>query len=549
MSMRPLLTDAIPAETVRLARASFPKGHPYLALRDTLGPVFQDQMFADLYAHQGPVGISPARLAVVTLLQFHEDLSDEEAADAVRSRLDWKYLLALPADDPGFDASVLTEFRARLLPNDGALRLLDRMLEHARMHGLLRRRGMQRTDSTHVLAAVRRLNRLQLVQETMRHVLDALALVAPTWLQHQIDQSWADRYGSPFTRGRLPKADSKRQEVAEAIGRDGFTLLAAIDDPGAPPVIRDLEAVQTLRRVWAQQYEEGDGGPRFRSSAELAPAAALECSPYDPDARYSNRHEIGWIGFLLHLTETCDPNLPSLVLGVETTPATTPDCAVLPVIQATLAARDLLPTIQLADGGYITAEALVESQKQGITLIGPMQPDSSWQARAAAGYALAAFHLDWEREQATCPQGKTSSTWRPITSAGGRDAIQIHFRRTDCQPCPVREQCTQADRRSLTVWPRPVHEARVQAHATERQPAYHQIYRRRAGIEGTLSVAVRTAGARRARTRGLPKVQLEHRLVAASINLARLAAWFQGARPAATRQRPFQRLMAAPAFP
>ena len=204
------------------------------------------------------------------------------------------------------------------------MRLLDRIIEHAQDHGLLRTRGMQRTDSTHVLAAVRRLNRLQLAQETMRHVLDVLALVAPTWLQTQIDARWADRYGSPFTRGRLPKTESARQVLAEAIGQDGVTLLAAIDAPGAPGALAALEAVQTLRRIWAQQYEQHDEGPRFRTAEELAPAAELACSPYDPDARYSDRHELGWVGYLMHVTETCEPDLPSLVVQVETTPATTP---------------------------------------------------------------------------------------------------------------------------------------------------------------------------------------------------------------------------------
>lgn len=548
MSCRPLLTDTVPAETARLAGAAFRRGNPYLALRDALGALFADTSFADLYAHQGPAGISPARLAVITLLQFHEDLSDEEAADAVRSRLDWKYLLALPADDAGFDASVLCDFRARLHAHGATMRLLDRLLEHAQSQGLLRRRGMQRTDSTHVLAAVRHLNRLQLVQETMRHVLDVLALVAPSWLQARVDSSWADRYGSSFTRGRLPKTETARQALAAAIGQDGFTLLAAIDAPDAPGTLPELEAVQTLRRIWAQQYELGDAGPRLRTTEELAPATELECSPYDPDARFSARHDLDWVGYLLHLTETCDPALPSLVLQVETTPATTPDCVTLPVLQDALVTRDLQPGTQVADSGYVTAAAIVQSRQRGITLVGPLQPDSSWQARAGEGYALPNFHLNWEQEQATCPQGKTSSSWRSITQRG-KTAIQIHFRIADCQLCPVREQCTRADRRSLTVAPQTVHEARVQARTAQTSSTFRATYRLRAGIEGTLSVAVREAGARRARTRGLVKVRLEHLLIAASINLGRLADWFHGSRPAATRQRPFQRLMAAPAFP
>ena len=549
MSLCPGLPDPVPAETARLARAAFRRGNPYLTLRDTLGPLFADTTFADLYAHQGPSGYSPARLAVITLLQFHEDLSDEEAADAVRSRLDWKYLLALPADDAGFDVSVLSAFRSRLRRGDAAIRVLEQLIDHARSQGLLRDRGMQRTDGTHVLAAVRRLNRLQLVHETMRHVLDVLALVAPTWLQTRLDASWAARYDSPFTRGRLPTSETARQTLAEAIGQDGVTLLAAIDAPEAPAVLATLEAVQTLRRIWDQQYDQQDDGPHLRAVEELAPAAELDCSPYEPDARYSDRRALSFVGYLLHLTETCEPDLPSLVLSAQTPPATTPDCVVLPVIQAELAARTLLPGTQIADGGYVTADALVASRAAGITLTGPMKPDTSWQAHAAAGYALPDFQLDWAQQQATCPQGNTSSTWRPITTAYGHPAIQIHFRAHDCGPCPVRSLCTRTDRRSLTIRPRDVHDARVQAQVTQTGSTFRTTYRRRAGIEGTLSVAVRSAGARRARTRGFAKVQLEHLFIAASLNLGRLAAWFQGTRPAATRQRPFQRLVAAPAFP
>jgi transposase len=545
MSMRPTLVAAIPPETARIAQAAFRKGHPYLALRDTLGPLFADADFADLYAHQGPAGLSPARLAVITLLQFREGLSDREAADAVRSRLDWKYLLGLPLDDAGFDASVLSEFRDRLQSDGAALRLLTQLLEHAHGQGLLRERGAQRTDGTHVIAAVRRLNRLQLVQETMRQVLDVLSLVAPSWLLAHAASDWAERYTGEFVR-RLPKTEPARERLAATIGRDGMTLLAAIDEPTSPVFLRQVEAVVTLRQVWDQQYEPGDDGPHFRATEQLAPAAELTCSPYDLDARFTARRQTSWTGYMVHLTETCEPDLPCLVVGIETTPATTPDAAVLETIQADLATRSLLPGTHLVDGGYSTATAVLTSQEShGITLVGPMQPDSSWQARAGQGFDLPHFELDWNHQTATCPQGKTSSTWRETVSQRGDDIIQIHFRPADCQPCPVREQCTRADRRSLTIYPRAIHEARVGAQQGEGTAAFHAVYRHRAGIEGTISRGVRTAGLRRARTRGLPQVRLEHLLLGASLTLARLAAWFSGERRAPTRRRPFMRLMAA----
>jgi transposase len=549
MSMRPTLHDAVPTETARIAHAAFPKGHRYLALRDTLGPLYADAAFEELYAHQGPAGISPARLVVVTLLQYWEHLSDREAADAVRSRLDWKYLLGLSVDDPGFDASVLSEFRTRLQTDAVASQVLMQLLEHARRQGLLPERGRQRTDGTHVVAAVRRLNRLQLVQETMRHVLDVLALVAPTWLEQHADPAWAARYAGEFTR-RRPKTETARDRLAETIGQDGAALLAAIEEPASPAVLGQLEAVQTLRHIWAQQYEEGTGGPHFRPVEHLAASAELTCSPYDHDARFSTRRETSWTGYLVHLTETCEPDMPHLVVDVETTPGTTPDTAVLAPIQERLAQHALLPGTQLTDGGYIDATAVVRSQEaHGITLLGPIQPDSSWQARTEGAFDHSHFLLDWEHRHATCPQGATSRSWRERTSTGGAPLVEIHFRQQDCQACPVRAHCTRASHRTLTVLSRPVHAARLRAQEAQRTPAFQTAYRQRAGIEGTISLGVRHLGMRRTRTCGLPRVHLDHLLLGASLTFGRLAAWFNDERPPPARRRPFQRLMAASASP
>src|SRR3954468_7047570 len=184
MSLRlPQPVPPVPDDTARIARAAFPRGNPYLLLRDRLGPVFDDAGFADLYPRRGQPGYTPWRLALVTLLQFREGLSDRQAAEAVRARIDWKYLLALDLADAGFDYTVLCEFRARLLAGGAAEHLLARMLDVAHEAGLIKARGRQRTDSTHVLAAVRALNRLELVAETLRAALNAIAGVAPDWLR------------------------------------------------------------------------------------------------------------------------------------------------------------------------------------------------------------------------------------------------------------------------------------------------------------------------------------------------------------------------------
>lgn len=178
MSLRLATAIAVPASTATVARAAFPRGNPYMRLRDILGTVFADQQFTALFPRHGQPAEAPWRLALVTLLQFAENLSDRRAADAARSRIDWKYLLGLELADPGFDASVLSEFRSRLVTSGAETLLLDTLLALCREQKLLVPRGRQRTDSTHVLGAVRSLNRLGCVIETMRAALNALAVAA-----------------------------------------------------------------------------------------------------------------------------------------------------------------------------------------------------------------------------------------------------------------------------------------------------------------------------------------------------------------------------------
>src|SRR5467141_1250573 len=183
MSLRPQPIGSIPEQTARVAHAAFPKGHPYLTLRDHLGAIFQDDDFAALFPAWGHPGLPPWRLALVTIMQFREHLADRQAAEAVRARIDWKYLLGLELTDPGFNFSVLSECRDRLLAGNTEELLLEKLLERCRAMGWLKARGTQRTDSTHVLAALRVLNRLELVAETLRAALNAVATVAPDWLQ------------------------------------------------------------------------------------------------------------------------------------------------------------------------------------------------------------------------------------------------------------------------------------------------------------------------------------------------------------------------------
>ena len=142
-----------------------------MRLRDALGGIYHDEQFAVLFAVRGRPAQAPWRLALVLVLQYVEGLTDRQAADAVRGRIDVMYALSLGLTDPGFDASVLSEFRARLIAGEASEQLLTAMLTLFKERGWLKGRGKQRTDSTHVLAKIRAINRLVCVGETLRHAL------------------------------------------------------------------------------------------------------------------------------------------------------------------------------------------------------------------------------------------------------------------------------------------------------------------------------------------------------------------------------------------
>jgi transposase len=212
MTMWPRSSSTIPAGTTQVARKAFPKDCLAIRIRDALGELFEDAQFAGLFAVRGRPAVSPARLALVLVLQFAEGRSDRQAADAVRARIDWKYALGLELTDTGFDASVLSEFRARLVDGDRAQGLLERMLDCLQAQGLLVRGGRQHTDATCVVAAVRELNRLELVVETMRAALEALATAAPEcWSQWRLPTGTSATASAPATTGcRKPRRPAPR---------------------------------------------------------------------------------------------------------------------------------------------------------------------------------------------------------------------------------------------------------------------------------------------------------------------------------------------------
>ena len=552
MSLKPDSLSAVPAHTVLVARAAFPKGNPYLTLRDSFGSIFTDEDFADLFPRRGQPAYAPWRLALVTILQFRENLPDRQAVEAVRARIDWKYLLGLDLTDAGFDNSVLSEFRSRLLEGGAESRLLDKLLVHLQETGLLKERGRQRSDSTHVLSAVRDLNRLEHVAETLRAALNAAAQIAPDWLQSIAPLEWFERYSRRVEDSRLAKGKAKRDAYFMQVGADGFLLLDACEK--APAAVSSLKEIAYLAHVWSWHFvrekppEEPNSDVltiRAKEVDEKGPAGQRPTSPYDYDARYGNKGGDPWIGYRTHITETCDDASPRFITHVIAKAASFHDSHCAPMIHEALVKKKLRPGVHLVDTGYITAKAMLDSQQRfGVNLIGATMYNTSWQKRKRGAFGTDQFAIDWEKKQIRCPEGKLSEAWGEYETEKMGKYVRARFSAKECQACSAKANCfnSKTRGRQLTLRRHEAYQMLEQMRQETKSEKGKENYKRRAGIEGTISQAVRGFGLRKTRYRSMAKTRLQTIATAAAMNIDRFFAWQQGTPLAKTRTSHFAAL-------
>jgi transposase len=284
---------------------------------------------------------------------------------------------------------------------------------------------------------------------------------------------------------------------------------------------------------------------RWRAGGDVPPAERLIHAPYDVEARYSSKRGQPWLGYQVHLTETCDDDTPHPIAQVGTTPATVRDDAVTAPIRGALAARGLAPAVHLVDAGDTTAAHLVTSRDDhGIALVGPVAASAGWQARAGTGFDLDHFAIDRDARTATGPQGNQSRPWEARATPAGRPQITVRFHAGDCRACACREACTRrkAEPRALTLLPRAEYEALHAARLRQETPAYKEAYARRAGIGGPRAQGIRVSDLRHSRHLGLARTHLPRIIIAVAPNLLRARAWLHDEPRAPTRMSRFAAL-------
>ncbi|MEV6765043.1 transposase [Streptomyces sp. NPDC051105] len=465
------------------------------------------------------------------VLQFVLGLSERQAAEAVRCRIDFKYALAMELDDLGFHHSVLADFRDRLAEGDRADRLLDLALARLREAGLVRERTTQRTDSTHVLAAVRDLTRLELITEAVRAALEEVASISPHLLDQLVDEDWGRRYGRPVRLGKNP---TKPKTRILATGNDAVRLLEHLHRHGAD--CTSGPQVRALRQIMVQNYHHDTAGRLCWRTAEkeegpgLPPSSLAIVSPYDTSARYARHgHIISWKGFSAHLTETCAPDGPNVITDVVTTAATTHDSQVLPGIHTRLARRGLLPAEHLVDAGYTSLPHLEEAAREHqVTVSGPLRSNATRQHRQNEGFARDDFHIDYDNQQVTCPRGQVSAGWHgpyPTSSPTAAPLIVARFTKSQCRPCPVRTRCTTTADSARTVGfpPRELRDLQLRVRTRATDARVEGPLRGPLGRGGHGQRVRHGHGMRRCRYRGQPKAHIQHVLTAIAVNLERLS--------------------------
>ena len=291
----------MPAEIEAVGKIILKEDSAYRLIGEKLFGKFHEQDFEDLYSVEGKPGISPVVLAFVTIFQFMEKLPDRQAAEMLRLRLDCevtatfsrKYALHLPLAYEGFDYSVLSEFRDRLLEHQAEGRVFEQLVEEFRTLGLIKAHGRQRTDSIAMLTHVRHLSRLELVVETLRLAVGAALKANRKWTEQQVPSFWEDRYGERFVVQRQ-RAEEKA-EYEQHVGEDGQWFLAQVEGEGAPAEIRNLPEMQVLKTVWAQQFRETKGKVTYQTGTKYDGHTEIE-TPHDAEACYSRKRVQEWIG-------------------------------------------------------------------------------------------------------------------------------------------------------------------------------------------------------------------------------------------------------------
>jgi transposase len=521
MSVRPVAAQRSFYHTDYLCGDLFGPANRYRLFRENIWPKLLElapKLEALYCAENGRPPIDPVLLCGVTLLQFMEKVADRRASEQVIYHLGWKYALDLELDDEGFHATVLVYFRDRLEEKKAERLIFDGVVDLLIEQGLIKRKGKQRLDSTHIVGYVKAMSWMECALETLRLALEDLRAEVESKRRPEFwDRLW-ELYVESHLDWRLSKTEQANRH--RQCGQDIRYLLEWIDTEN--PKLAEREAVKLLRRVFTEQFAVVEGKLEL---ATQRPSRAVQ-NPHDPDAHYADKKTKQWTGYKVHVAETVDPEEPikengepaeHFITEMFTTEAAQDEMAGLTeVLKREQEHHEIIPQAIYTDAGYVTEHTLTQAQQNGLELLGPCRPDPH-----KGAYNSDAFQVDVDKRQAVCPEGKLSTQCSRIKdSFMGTEYYRIEWG-NQCDSCPVQKQCThsKSGRRTLVVGLR--HDLVEQRRREMKQSGFSKSMHPRNGIEGTHSELVRGHAMRRTKYRGLNRVGLSHYFMGAACNVKR----------------------------
>ena len=507
-----------------LAENLFDERDPYELFRREVLPALEAQRpkLGALYcADNGRPPVDPVLVAGMTLLQFMEKAPDRQAVERLRMHLGWKHALGLAVDYAGFHPTTLVNFRQRLLAHQQNRLVFDALLQGLEGQGLIPRHGKQRLDSTHILAHVARMSRLEKTRETVRLFLEMLERAGR--LEELPDGvALQERYLDSDVLWHKLSKETLAQKFRQT-GQDMQALLAWVEKHED---LRAQEKAQLLQRVFREQFEVTPAGPAVRKQEDSGTVQ----NPHDPQAQWAAKDQDKtktWVGYKAQIAETVPETTGPKAPG-EPTPAFLTEVTTTEAIVSDLEGRERVEQQQeqhglgradtlYVDTAYVTDDTLAQAAQEGRSLRGP--------AHAACNtsgdlFTAEAFDVSVVRRQAVCPAGHTSTQCSRLEDQQTGEVTYRFEWSYHCDACPLQTQCTKArsGRRMLVVGQHHDHlQARRREMPTE---AFRHEMRRRNGIEGTISEFIRT-GARRTRYRGLAKTALANYFHGAAVNAKR----------------------------
>jgi len=507
-----------------LAENLFDEHNPYELFRRKILPALEAQrekLEAMYCADNGRPPLDPVLVVGVTLLQFMEKAPDRQAVERLRLHLGWKHALGLAVNDAGFHATSLVYFRQRLLEHQQIRIAFDALLQGLEGQGLIPRRGKQRLDSTHILAQVAHMSRLEKTRETVRLFLEML-----------------ERAGR---LGELPEGAALRERYVDSdvlwhklskealaakfqqTGQDLQTLLGWVADQED---LHSQEKTQLLQRVFAEQFEVTPAGPAVRKGEDSGTVQ----NPHDPEAQWAAKDQDktkAWVGYKAQIAETVPETTEPKAAG-EPTRAFLTEVTTTEAIVSDLEGRERVEQQQeqqglgradtlYVDTTYVTEDTLAQAAQEGRQLRGPAHPACNTSGDL---FTAEAFDVSVAQRRAVCPAGHTSTQCSRLEDQQTGEVTYRFEWSYHCDDCLLRAQCTNArrGRRMLVVGQ---HHDHLQARRREMQTeAFRQQMRQRNGIEGTISEFTRN-GARRTRYRGLAKTALANYFHGAAVNAKR----------------------------